>query len=298
MIYRAVTAVEEGLTSAPASSLGFANKTAEVNQSPEKDEQGNEIYSESRAEIENGVHQLETLLQATVDKNFDKFEIYVLRNILSVPEEIAPWVQLGHYQNLDLNHVPAPNGAQSERAIPTPETLHLLRRKLTGTRKLHSILLAERARNATYIAQLHDLLTATDPLKPGLAFLTQSSVLRDLNTQSSAESVKTPLTNHTRNAIAQLPQLRQLLVGLRQKEEEGLKFSRHSVANEERREYIESQVRRRLEREGADLQTGEGLMGKAVQGRTVAGEDVRGIEGIVGLLGREKAGGADRMDES
>lgn len=199
---------------------------------------------------------------------------------------------------MDLGHVSAANGAQAEKAIPTPETLHLLRRKLTETRKLHSILLAERARNATYIAQLQDLLTSTDPSKPGLAFLTQSSILHNINTQSSAKGSKTPLTDHTRNAVAQLPQLRQLLAGLRQKEEEGLQLSRHSVANEERREYIESQVRRRLEREGADLQTGDGLMGKPVDGRTVAGEDIRGIEGIVGLVGREKAGGADRMDES
>ena len=49
-------------------------------------------------EIENGVHQLETLLEATVDKTFDKFEIYTLRNILTVPEDLAPWMRLGHYE--------------------------------------------------------------------------------------------------------------------------------------------------------------------------------------------------------
>ena len=44
------------------------------------------------------MHKLETLLQSTVDKNFDKLEIFVLRNILSVDEELAPWVQLSHYE--------------------------------------------------------------------------------------------------------------------------------------------------------------------------------------------------------
>lgn len=64
----------------------------------EKDEDGSALYPESRPEIEHGVHQLETLLESTVDKNFDKLEIFVLRSILSVPEELAPWIRLGHYE--------------------------------------------------------------------------------------------------------------------------------------------------------------------------------------------------------
>ena len=44
------------------------------------------------------MHQLETLLEATVDKTFDKFEIYTLRNILTVPDELAPWMRLSHYE--------------------------------------------------------------------------------------------------------------------------------------------------------------------------------------------------------
>lgn len=55
-------------------------------------------HPEAKDEIENGVHQLETLLEATVDKTFDKFEIYTLRNILTVPDELAPWMRLGHYE--------------------------------------------------------------------------------------------------------------------------------------------------------------------------------------------------------
>lgn len=55
-------------------------------------------HPEAKDEIENGVHQLETLLEATVDKTFDKFEIYTLRNILTVPDELAPWMRLAHYE--------------------------------------------------------------------------------------------------------------------------------------------------------------------------------------------------------
>ena len=44
------------------------------------------------------MHQLETLLEATVDKTFDRFEIYTLRNILTVPDDLTGWIRLGHYE--------------------------------------------------------------------------------------------------------------------------------------------------------------------------------------------------------
>lgn len=62
------------------------------------DGEGKAEYPEARREIEEGVHQLETLLESNVDKNFDKLEIYVLRNVLHVDEELVPWVRLGHYE--------------------------------------------------------------------------------------------------------------------------------------------------------------------------------------------------------
>ena len=37
-------------------------------------------------------------MEATVDKNFDKLEIYMLRNLLTVPEDVLPWVRLRHYE--------------------------------------------------------------------------------------------------------------------------------------------------------------------------------------------------------
>lgn len=55
-------------------------------------------FPEAKQEIEEGLHKLETLLNSTIDKNFDKFEIYVLRNILSVPAELVNWVRLSHYE--------------------------------------------------------------------------------------------------------------------------------------------------------------------------------------------------------
>lgn len=65
----------------------------------------------------------------------------------------------------------------------------------------------------------------------------------------------------------------------------------------ERREYIESQTRRVLERRGVDVRNGA-----AVEGRRMGGEEVRALEEIVAAMGgrngeREEAGDeGDRMD--
>lgn len=45
---------------------------------------GEEDYGE---EIKSGVAKWESLLENSVDKNFDKLELYVLRNVLRIPEE-------------------------------------------------------------------------------------------------------------------------------------------------------------------------------------------------------------------
>lgn len=92
MVYRAIEAIEEGLLSIPINQLGFSSKLNSTAQSEDPD------CVEARDEIENGVHQLETLLEATVDKSFDKFELYTLRNILTVPDDLAPWMRLSHYE--------------------------------------------------------------------------------------------------------------------------------------------------------------------------------------------------------
>ncbi|ODQ82504.1 hypothetical protein BABINDRAFT_159080 [Babjeviella inositovora NRRL Y-12698] len=56
-------------------------------------------------EIEMGTAKLETLLESTVDKNFDKFELYAIRNILNVPSELAHegWIRLNHHKGIDFS---------------------------------------------------------------------------------------------------------------------------------------------------------------------------------------------------
>lgn len=48
-------------------------------------------------EIQQGLHMLEMLMESKVDKAYDQFEVYVLRNIFSVPPEIRDWMRLRHH---------------------------------------------------------------------------------------------------------------------------------------------------------------------------------------------------------
>jgi hypothetical protein len=84
----------------PPERLGFKTTTCGT-----EDGNAEQESSEAKQEIDEGLHKLETLLNSTVDKNFDKFEIYVLRNILSVPPELVNWVRLSHYDVSDTQRL-------------------------------------------------------------------------------------------------------------------------------------------------------------------------------------------------
>ena len=57
-----------------------------------------ETQEELYRELEFGMAQTETLLENAVDRNFDAFELYVLRNVFNVPEEVEGYLRLKHHQ--------------------------------------------------------------------------------------------------------------------------------------------------------------------------------------------------------
>lgn len=56
-------------------------------------------------EIQLGTAKLETLLENQVDKNFDKFELYALRNIFTIPSNLIEegWIRLKHHEGIDFS---------------------------------------------------------------------------------------------------------------------------------------------------------------------------------------------------
>ncbi|KAK5163511.1 uncharacterized protein LTR77_010693 [Saxophila tyrrhenica] len=279
LVFRAVNAVEEGLNNAPPESLGF--KAASPDAPPES--QRDAMQEAKQMEIDNGIVKLESLLNATVDKDFDKFEIYTLRNILAVghdKEQLAGWVQLDHYKNLDLS--------RAEDA-PTPEQVQLQRRKLHETTKLNTMLKAEEARNAAVLEQLRSLMgtdSTPDLSNSPFAFLTSSQQAGSGQTQNQ----------NVQYAISQLPALRQHLALLK----DSLQTLPNARGKEEdedsveakRRRYIDSQSRKALQRRGVEPDNASVAGGT---GRRVGREEVEGIEAVVQAFGG--AEGASRRDD-
>ena len=211
-----------------------------------------------------------------MDKTFDKFEIYTLRNILTVPEDLAPWMRLGHYKGL---HLPL------EKDTPTPERVMELRRRVLETRKLNRGLKVARGKNEALLGHLRELLLPPEQQQAStgrndgehqensapssLAFLTSNPL-------------HTKLTTTAQFTASQLPALRDALHRLRPllhiTPEEAVKNTQgegESGSREERRGYIEGRVRRVIQKERL------GGAGRLEGGAMVGEEEVRGLEILV-----------------
>ncbi len=169
--------------------------------------------------MENGTHQLETLLCASIDRNFDKFELYTMRNILCVRPEDRDWIRLAHYEGLDIGAFDGsadPAAAASAAIADDDAAIAHLHRRLQASVKLGQMLDAEAARNEALLTELRTVASAsgTSPASPpppsSLAFLLDRGPLTDSDTAA-------PLTTTTAFALSQLPALRQLSGELRQK---------------------------------------------------------------------------------
>ncbi|KAK5129952.1 hypothetical protein LTR08_002669 [Meristemomyces frigidus] len=284
LVFRAVNAIEEGLTQARPEQLGFALPPASDTASTD------ESRSDARAdvkqnEVDAGIVQLESLLNATVDKDFDKFEIYTLRNILAVGHgdegaELARWVRLEHYKHLDLDGAGAGHGAVS------PEAVQMQRRKLHETQKLNALLRAEEAQNTAVLSQLHQLMGTAPaptpaPMPSAFAFLNPSP--------ATTTTPSLPLTQDTTYTLTHLPFLRALLAKLHAAQHtpapaqpnSGKHHPDEDSREAKRTRYLDAQAQRAVARRGVD--TSAHAMASA--GRKVGREEVEGVEDVVQALG-------------
>ncbi|OTA89662.1 hypothetical protein M434DRAFT_398475 [Hypoxylon sp. CO27-5] len=317
---RALNSVEQGLLNAPPATLGFKPPKASSRKDADAQRQLDPAEA-AKTEIESGTHQLETLLCASIDRNFDKFEIYVLRNILCVrPPDLRNWMRLSHYEGLDLS---PPSNA------PSLDTINHLRRKLRESMRLNALLTAERARNEKLLSELQTLVgisesqikaektspsqippqtqtqTQTQPQtqarkKSPFAFLHDKGSLTDGGSES-------PLSTNTAFALSQMQALRALSTSLLNLTPDLLpppradESSAMDIDNEgssggkkswrrERLEYVEGATRRYLERvEGLELgKYGEVRDGEwQGEGRNLARDEVGGLEQVITILGGE-----------
>ena len=282
-----------------------------------------------RHEIENGTHQLETLLCASIDRNFDKFELYLMRNVLCVGPESRDWIRLGHYEGLDLSGIAAArreegggdNGGGGDDDAPgegtdrpTVESVHRLRRRLQASQKLNVMLHAEHARNEALLGELRALVggqkehraQVKNESSPEVPSTSTFGFLQNTGDLAVGDA-ETPITTTTAFTLSQLQALRALSTSLRNivpdLEEAALAADSNLAQDEpdtrkswrrERLEYVETATRKHLENvRGLELgKNGEVRDGEwQGEGRGIAKDEVEGLERVVTFLGGNPAQG-------
>lgn len=302
--------VEQGLSRAPPKALGFEKALKQRKPPP-----GASVDVEETAKLEiiDGVHKLETLLCAAIDKNFDKYELYVMRNILGIQPSHRNWMRLAHYNGLEFDVV--------REDAPTRESVDALRKKLQASQRLNVMLHAEQAKNAALLAKLRRVMGGK-PAGPR-ASLVEVKVegaddgaplqfLRERGDLAEGDS-KTPLTTTTAFSMSQLQALRALSTSLRNimpdlKDPSDVEDGpeKNKSWRRERMEYVESATRKHLEHvRGLELgKDGEVRDGEwQGEGRKFAMGEVEGLERMVSALGAGSEESAeqddpDAMDES
>ncbi|KTW31766.1 MIND complex subunit MTW1 [Pneumocystis jirovecii RU7] len=166
-------------------------------------------------EIEQGVHQIETFLENIVDRNFDAFELYALRNIFVVPENVRGWMRLKHQMNVDFS--------KSEQDFENIQSeISLVKNKIHAAYKVSRILENEEALNESILERLR---ASTKQL----AFLSDISKEHDVK----------PLFETTDFLVNQTLVLQSLLTTLRSL---GSAYDGKPLASLEREHYIEKSI--------------------------------------------------------
>ncbi|KAK5116451.1 hypothetical protein LTR62_007999 [Meristemomyces frigidus] len=286
LVFRAVNAIEEGLNAISPESLGFRLDAAQLQACDNEESKHDALEELKQTELGNGCVQLESLLNSTVDRDFDKFEIYTLRNIIALGHEdeakdLANWIQLEHYKHLNV--------AQTQDT-PTPEEVQLQRRKLHETQKLNAMLRAEEVKNAAILAQLHALLGTKSSQQQGDTSTSPLALLQTV--QPSAQNVEYTLTH--------LPALRTLIAQLKASLPT-LPNARNTPQDTEsqdakRRQYLDTQSRRAVQRKGVEKAADEHSVGSGA-GRRVGRDEVEGVEAVVQALGGAVRGRDDVLME-
>ncbi|GAA5958816.1 hypothetical protein JCM3765_006047 [Sporobolomyces pararoseus] len=94
--------------------------------------EGDKVNEEQQDEVQRGCYRLETLLEHSIDKAFDLFEIFMLRNTFKVDEELIPYLQLAHQVNFD----PSLKDSHESTLTEYEEELRLYEEELQKQRQL------------------------------------------------------------------------------------------------------------------------------------------------------------------
>lgn len=138
-------------------------------------------------EIKVGTAKLESLLENSVDKNFDKLELYVLRNILSIPSDLVEEgkFRLLHQENIILANVASRKQTDDSVRMKLDEISRqyelnrLLNERINNTKTLLKEIVQFKTRILRLLqckdpltSQLHDIWNDLKPLDSAIKLIT------------------------------------------------------------------------------------------------------------------------------
>ncbi|GAA6025849.1 hypothetical protein JCM11491_003242 [Sporobolomyces phaffii] len=101
-------------------------------------------HDQLEEEVQTGCYRLETLLEHGIDKNFDLFEIFMLRNTFSLDDALIPHVSLSHQVEFD----PTLKGSDQATLDAYEHELREYERELENERRLKAVELFLREKHA------------------------------------------------------------------------------------------------------------------------------------------------------
>lgn len=220
---RTLDRVEQGLAGATPKTLGFERALKERQQLGRQSSSSpclfpSSVVEAAKFEVADGVHKLETLLCNAIDKNFDIFELYVMKYLICVNPSTRLWIRLSHYDHLFLDSI-------GREELPSTDTVNAARRRLQDSQRLNAVLRAEKSKNTELLARLrisvgNDVSTSMRSSlygnhkaeimesKAPLEFLHDNGDLTDADAQ-------TPITTTAAFTLSQMQTLRTLSNTLR-----------------------------------------------------------------------------------
>lgn len=117
---------------------------------------------EYQKEIESGIAKLETLLDAQIDKNFDKFELYAFRNIFTIPKDLIDegWVRLKHQESIDFSKLLELNNHKKELDQQIKKLIHEINLELK-LRKILKLQLIKAEKIITTLNNFKSMINST-----------------------------------------------------------------------------------------------------------------------------------------
>lgn len=201
------------------------------------------------AEIESGLLLFDTLCHSHLDLNFDKFEVYTLRNILTIPKDLVDggWIRLKHHEHLKSMDTSRLASKDTEKQI-----LHLVHdinmelnlRKLLRVQVAKAKIIVKSLKQYKKCAEELVLAHANSKLTPEVAAMLRE----DLD----------PMNDNVYYLLTQVSELLKLVLLLNEKLLKGievLNLEKSQLRHFSRESYIEERTQALLEKLGEFKET-------------------------------------------